>query len=33
MNETPIGSVVADFAHGQVKLKLTESLPFIHYDS
>jgi hypothetical protein len=32
MNETPIGCVVADFAHGQVKLSLTESLPSIHCD-
>lgn len=32
MNQTPVGRVVADFAHSQVKLRLTESLPSIHCD-
>ncbi len=32
MNETPIGRVVADFAHGQVMLRLTEVLPTIRLE-
>ena len=33
LNETPIGRAVANFAHGELKLELTESLPAIRLDA
>ncbi len=32
INETPTGRVIANFAHGQVKLELIEALPAIRVE-